>query len=123
MSQSQYVKNNLMRNIDMVSNGQTAIKYFFDRITQNALYLIDEPENSLSPTMQIELKEYIIASAKGFRCQFIIATHSPFFLSIPEAKIIDLDCYPCSEKKWTDLEHIRVFFQFFEEHKNEIKKN
>lgn len=122
MSQSQYVKNNLMRNIDMFSNGQTAMKYFTDRITENALYLIDEPENSLSSAMQIDLEEYIIASAQHFKCQFIISTHSPFFLSIPGAKVIDLDSYPCVEKNWAELEHIQAFYNFFKEHKSEIEK-
>lgn len=122
ISQSQYVKNNLMRNIDMFSNGQTAMKYFTDRITENALYLIDEPENSLSPGMQIDLTEYIIASAKYFNCQFIISTHSPFFLSIPEAKIIDLDNYPCVVKKWTELEHIQLYYDFFKKHKSKFEK-
>lgn len=122
MTQSQYVRNHLMRSVDMLSNGQTAMKYFLDRITEDALYLLDEPENSLSPARQLELRDYIIASAKHFHCQFIISTHSPFFLSIPEAKIIDLDTTPCCERKWTELEHVQSFYKFFKEHECELEE-
>ena len=47
-SQSQFVRDRLMRNVDMFSNGESAMKYFVDHISENALYLLDEPENSLS---------------------------------------------------------------------------
>ena len=50
------------------------------------LYLLDEPENSLSPKFQIELIQLINELTRFFKCQFIIVTHSPFLLSIPEAK-------------------------------------
>lgn len=39
----------LGKNIREHSNGETAIKYFYDNLQENGLYLLDEPENSLSP--------------------------------------------------------------------------
>ena len=41
-SQSQFVKERLMRNVDMYSNGESAMKYFVDHISENALYLLDD---------------------------------------------------------------------------------
>ena len=52
-SQSRFLKENLMRNIQERSNGESALSYFVDSIQENALYLLDEPENSLSPQNQL----------------------------------------------------------------------
>lgn len=119
-TQSQYVRNRLMRNVEMFSNGESAMKYFVDRITENALYLLDEPENSLSISLQQELCEYISASARHYGCQFIIATHSPVILSMPNAVIYDLDSNPVKTKKWTELENVRKYFDFFEKHRKQF---
>lgn len=119
-TQSKFVKNRLMRNVDMQSNGETAMRYYVERITENALYLIDEPENSLSAALQQELADYIAKSARFFGCQFVIATHSPFFLAIPGAKIYNLDLVPAEECKWTELENVRAYYDFFKSHENEF---
>lgn len=119
-SQSQYVKERLMRNIEERSNGESALLYFTDSIKEDALYLLDEPENSLSASLQLELKQFIEDSARHFHCQFIIATHSPMLLSIPAATIYDLDETPVQTKAWTELENVRLFFDFFEEHREEF---
>lgn len=119
-SQSQFVRERLMRNVDMHSNGESAMKYFVDHITENALYLMDEPENSLAIALQKDLCKYISDSARHFGCQFVIATHSPILLSMPDAVIYDLDEIPVRTKQWTDLENVRLFFEFFEEHRSEF---
>ena len=119
-SQSQFVRERLMRNVDMQSNGETAMKYYVERITDNALYLIDEPENSLSASRQKELTEFLVESARFFGCQFVIATHSPFFLAMKGARIYNLDEYPAKVCKWTELENVRTYFDFFKEHESEF---
>ena len=119
-SQSSFVRDRLARNVDMFSNGESAMKYFTDHITEDALYLLDEPENSLSFTLQMELGKYISDSAKHFGCQFIIATHSPVLLSISDALIYDFDETPVETKKWTELDNVRRYFNFFEEHRSEF---
>lgn len=122
-SQSQFVRDRLMRNVDMHSNGESAMKYFVDHITENALYLLDEPENSLSIALQQELGSYISASAGHYGCQFILSTHSPVLLAMPNAVIYDLDTYPVETKCWTELENVKRYFDFFEEHREELLKN
>ena len=117
-SQSQFVRDRLMRNVDMFSNGQSAMKYFTDRISEDALYLLDEPENSLSIELQQELCEYLQASARHFGCQFVIATHSPVLLSMKDTLIYDLDSNPVQTRKWTELENVRRYFDFFEKHRD-----
>ena len=119
-TQSNFVKSRLMRNVDMQSNGETAMKYYAEHITEDALYLIDEPENSLSAKFQLELRDYLLASARFYGCQFVIATHSPIILSLPGAKIYDLDDFPVSVKKWTQLENVLTYYRFFREHEEEL---
>ncbi|MBQ6877976.1 MAG: AAA family ATPase [Oscillospiraceae bacterium] len=119
---SNFVNKRLVKNIDMFSNGESALKFFTDRIISDAVYLLDEPENSLSLPLQKELMEYVSDSARFFGCQFIIASHSPIFLSIPEAKIYDLDSKPVRTKKWTDLPNVRMYYDFFMEHKAEFEE-
>ena len=121
LSKSRFVKERLMRNVDMFSNGETAMKYYTERIRDNALYLIDEPENSLSAKFQLDLAEYISIAARYDGCQFIIATHSPFLLSLPQARIYDLDERPVSVKKWTELENVRAYYALFMKHQGEFE--
>lgn len=119
-SQSKYVKSELMDNVREYSNGESAFKYFTEKINESALYLLDEPENSLAPKRQIELTKYIEDSARFFDCQFIISTHSPFLLSMKNAKIYNLDKVPVTTSDWTELENVRTYFEFFEKHRDEF---
>lgn len=119
-SQSKYVRNNLMGNVREHSNGESAFIYFADKIKDDGLYLLDEPENSLSPEKQQELLKFIEDSARFFGCQFIIATHSLFILSIKGAKIYDMDEEPVDVKKWTELQSVRVYYEFFKKNEREF---
>ena len=115
-SGSQFVRKNLMKNIPEKSNGESALMYFTNKIQENQIYLLDEPENSLSAEYQQELLQFIEDSARFFNCQFIIATHSPFLLAAKHAKIYDLDAKPVVVKRWTELENVRRYFDFFMAH-------
>lgn len=119
-TQSRYVRQELMDNVIEQSNGESAFRYFTEKIEENGLYLLDEPENSLSPKRQLELMKFIEDSARFFGCQFIISTHSPFLLSLKEAKIYDLDSEPVKVKKWTQLENVRTFYDFFKQHEDKF---
>lgn len=119
-SMSKYVKSELVNNQREYSNGESAFKYFTDNIQENALYLLDEPENSLSPKKQIELQKFLEDSARFFGCQFIISTHSPILLSMKDVRIYNLDEVPVTTAKWTQLENTKVYFEFFNKHRKEF---
>ncbi len=119
-TQSRFVRENLMDNVREHSNGESAFLYFTEKIQENGLYLLDEPENSLSPLRQQELLKFLEDSARFFGCQFIISTHSPFLLSIRNAKIYDMDEEPVDVKRWTELPGIRVYYEFFKKHEGEF---
>lgn len=112
-TQSRYVRNNLMDNAREHSNGESAFLYFSEKIKEDGLYLLDEPENSLSPERQQELVRFIEDSARFFGCQFVIATHSPFLLAVRNARIYDMDEEPVDVKRWTQLPNVRAYYDFF----------
>lgn len=114
---SKYIKSRISQDEREFSNGQTALRFFDKELQEDHLYLLDEPENSLSPKLQLELMGLIQELSRYFNCQFIIATHSPFLLSLPNAKIYDLDSEPVKIKKWTDLENMKLYYEFFKENK------
>lgn len=86
----------------------------------DALYLLDEPEVSLSPENQVILAEEINKLARLLQCQFIIATHSPFMLGTLNAKIYNLDTKDYDIIEWNDLENVRYFYDFFKRHESEF---
>ena len=120
-SQSQMARRTLPANVRTRSNGESALAVFSERIREDALYLLDEPENSLSPERQLELAQFLHDSARFYNCQFIIATHSPFLLAMPGARVYDLDAEPVTTRKWTELENVRATWEFFQRHRNEFE--
>ena len=120
-TQSAYVRKRMNSNIREQSNGESAMFYFTSRIQENALYLLDEPENSLSPQRQQELLQFLEESARFFGCPFIIATHSPFLLAMRGARIYDLDADPVCRRRWTELPAVRAYYDFFREHEDDFR--
>jgi len=119
-TQTQYVRSELIDNVREFSNGETAFRYFTEQITENGLYVLDEPENSLSPKRQMELVRFLEDSVRFYGCQIVLATHSPFILALRGAKIYNLDENPVAVRRWTDLENVRTYYDFFKRHDNEF---
>ena len=119
---SKYVRENILaKDIVEQSNGETALMYFTKEITENGIFILDEPENSLSPIMQIKLAKFLEDSVRFFNCQFIIATHSPFILGIKDALIYDLDSIPVKTRKWSELDNVKEFYKFFKDREEEFE--
>lgn len=122
-TKSQYVRDYLGSNIRERSNGESALMYFTNKIQENGLYLLDEPENSLSPEKQLELVKFLEDSVRFFGCQFVIATHSPFFLAMRDAKIYDLSGEKAQVRRWTELANVRAYYEFFKKHESEFTED
>ena len=120
-SGSRYVRDRLMKDVPGKSNGENAFLYFTREIQEEGLYLLDEPENSLSPRLQEELVRFLEDSARFYRCQFVISTHSPFLLSLKGARIYDLDAEPVEVRPWTQLDHVRAYYELFQAHGKEFE--
>lgn len=114
----QFIKRRVGELQRQYSNGENALMFFDKQIEEDALYLLDEPENSLSPQFQLEFKTLIEDSVRYKNCQFIIATHSPFMLALKDAKIYNLDTIPVTVNKWHQLENMRIYYEFFKKYED-----
>ena len=97
--------------LDTMSHGESFLKLFQSRLAPNGLYLLDEPETPLSPLRQLSL----IAQIKEMvtlNCQFIIATHSPILMAIPNAQIYEISSGNINVTQYDDLEHVRMTRDF-----------
>lgn len=117
LTRRQFIAKTAGSEVKLNSNGETALEYFDSKLKNDTLYCLDEPENSLSPKMQIKLLELLEQMARYCGCQFIIATHSPFLLSMSGARIYDLDETPVDIKNWWELENSRTYYEFFKKNK------
>lgn len=120
LTQSRYVRKRLKNNVREHSNGESALLYFEDQVTENGLFLLDEPENSLSPQKQMELCQYLEEAVRFYGCQLIIATHSPFLLALRGARVYNLDADPARVTRWTEIPNVRAYYDFFRQHEKEF---
>jgi predicted ATPase len=95
------------------SNGETALQVMENRISESGLYLLDEPEVSLSPKNQLRVAALIERAARSLSCQFIISTHSPFILGTLDGTIYDLSSTEITVRQWNELENVREQAMFF----------
>ena len=117
-TKSDFIKRQLAKNERTMSNGESALEFFSKNIGEDGLDLLDEPENSLSPNTQLLLKKFLEEQVRFYGCQLIIATHSPFLLSLKGAKIT---IWTTTSSKWTDLPNVREYYEFFKEHGGEFE--
>ncbi|MBE5794845.1 MAG: ATP-binding cassette domain-containing protein [Clostridiales bacterium] len=117
VSRREYIRRTAGEEARLNSNGETALAYFTEKLHFDTLYCLDEPENSLSPKLQLELVDLLDQLSHYCGCQFIIATHSPFLLALPGARIYDLDTCPVQTRQWWQLENTRTYYAFFNKHR------
>ena len=117
VSRRKFLRRTAGTEVKLNSNGETALEYFETKLKNDTLYCLDEPENSMSPAMQLELLRMLTEKVRYCGCQLIIATHSPFLLSMEGARIYDLDAQPAEIRNWWELENTKIYYEFFK--KNE----
>ena len=122
LNRSQYVKVTAGTLTNTYSNGETGFMKFVESIVPDRLYILDEPENSLSCALQIELAKYIEGSARHIGCQFIIATHSPFLLAMEGAKIYNLDGDPATISKFWELPNMKLYNDLFKKYEGRFNE-
>lgn len=72
------------------SHGESFLAIAQNYMRADGVYIFDEPEAALSPQRQLTLLMDIYKCAKD-GAQFLIATHSPILLGIPDADIYNFD--------------------------------
>ncbi|WP_111859031.1 AAA family ATPase [Acinetobacter sp. CFCC 10889] len=92
------------RDLHTVSHGESMIALYSHRFKEQSLYFLDEPEASLSIANQINLVERILQlSQQG--TQFIIATHSPVIMAIPDATLLQITQNSQYETTFSETNH------------------
>jgi predicted ATPase len=84
------------RDLHCMSHGEAMEALFKNRFKARGLYILDEPEASLSPLRQLVFIKRILELTKE-GAQFIIATHSPLIMSIPGCELLQIS-QGCLEK-------------------------
>ena len=89
------------------SHGESFFSLFSAQF-HKGIFLLDEPETALSPKRQIEFLALIRNLASSGKAQFIIATHSPIIMSIPEAQVLQMGEAGVKEMPYRDTEHFQA---------------
>ena len=102
------------------SHGESFLS-FMQGSDREGLYLMDEPEAALSPQRQLTLLIHIVKMAeKG--SQFIIVTHSPILLGIPDAEIYSFDDGDVHPVGYEETESYQVTKLFLENREMMLKR-
>lgn len=99
------------------SHGESFLTLVQNSFRPNGVYLLDEPEAALSPQRQLTLLMEIVRYAKE-GAQFIIATHSPILLGIPDAEILSFDegkIHPCAYEETDSYQVTKIFIDHREQ--------
>ncbi len=103
------------------SHGEGFLALFQSRFVPEGLYLLDEPEAALSPLSQLGLVA-MIKSMVAQGGQFILATHSPILMAIPDADLLNFDLSPPESTDYEGLDHVQLYRSFLEAPESYIQK-
>jgi predicted ATPase len=94
------------------SHGEAYLTILHSRIADKGIYLLDEPEAALSPLKQLSLIAFILEVLKKGNAQFIIATHSPILMGIPDATIYQIVEGGMEPVKYKETDHYQITRRF-----------
>ncbi len=98
------------RSLHEQSHGESFLN-LFQSFDPPGIFLMDEPEAALSPQRQLSLLIQIVRMAEA-GSQFIIASHSPILLGIPQAEIYSFDNKTLSSCSYEETESYQVMEMF-----------
>ncbi|WP_312971029.1 AAA family ATPase [Acinetobacter gerneri] len=101
------------------SHGEAFFKVLSNKLQGQGLYLMDEPEAALSPTLQMSAISVIHQLCQA-GSQFIIATHSPILLAYPHAVIYQFTDTGIRQIQYEDTDHFRITKDFLNHHEKSI---
>lgn len=101
------------RDLHTVSHGESMVALYSHRFRDQSLYFLDEPEASLSIANQISFVERVLQlSQQG--TQFIIATHSPIIMAMPEATLLQVTPNSKYETTFAETKHYYLLKELIE---------
>lgn len=103
-----------------MSHGESVLSILADHVHGAGLYIFDEPESGLSVVRQMALAAEIHQAVQR-GAQFIIATHSPIMLAIPDAAIIDITEDGLEDTVYEEAEAVIATREFLEDPQGTIR--
>jgi predicted ATPase len=103
------------------SHGEGFLRFFNERCQRQGIYIFDEPESALSPSRQIEFLKLMQLMDKSGHCQVIMATHSPFLMAYPNARLLRLTKYGLEPITVEQSDHFKTMREFFEDPKGFVE--
>lgn len=103
------------------SHGESFLSLAQNHLKPGGVYLFDEPEAALSSQRQLTLLREIFLCAKQ-GSQFIIVTHSPILLGIPDAQILSFDDGIVHNCEYEDTESYKITEMFINNRKLLLEK-
>ncbi|MCY3611974.1 MAG: AAA family ATPase [Gemmatimonadetes bacterium] len=99
--------------LDANSHGESFLRLFRSRFVPGGLYLLDEPEAALSPQSQLGFVS-MMSGMVGEGGQFVIATHSPVLMAVPDATLYTFDASPMQRVEYEALEGVTLLRSFLQ---------
>ena len=92
------------------SHGEAFLAIFSHDLNSQtrSIFLLDEPENALSPSRQLAFLGILRNLEESGNAQAIVATHSPILLSYPSATLYSFDAGRIEKTSLEATEHYRV---------------
>lgn len=94
------------------SHGEGFMRFFEERCRNQGLYLFDEPESALSPRRQLELLRIVKDLDARGNAQVIMATHSPFLMALPGARLLEITRFGIEERDYRETDNFRLYREF-----------
>ena len=94
-----------------LSHGESFLALVENRFSPDGLFILDEPEAAISPMRMLRLMADIYDLAKR-GAQFIVSTHSPILITLPESDIIQFSEKGLERVKYQETEHYQVTRNF-----------
>lgn len=105
-------------NLHKKSHGESFLSIAQKHFRPNGMYFLDEPEAALSPQRQLTLLMEIDRCTKE-DSQFMIVTHSPILLGIPDAEILTFDDGSIHRCEYEETESYQVT-EMFIKHREQL---
>jgi len=100
------------RSLHEQSHGESFLAVIRNRFGPQGLYVLDEPESSLSPQHQLAMLALIDRSVRTEGSQYIIATHSVLLMAYPSATIYLLSDTGIERTTYSETPHYRLVRDF-----------
>ncbi len=101
------------RSLHRQSHGESFLSLVTSRFSGDGIYILDEPEAALSPNRIMYLMA-AISNLVSKGAQFIISTHSPMLMTLPNSEIYQLTNDSIEKVTYDQTEHYTVTKQFLD---------